>query len=96
MTIWEIVRMICYVVAAPALLYKALSMMHEHRYGGAVLRLFLALLFVWYMVEITMIGHGVNTRDYRIIGTPMIIVIATVALTQAVNVWKSRHGKVKP
>lgn len=85
--------MICYVIAAPALLYKALALFHQHLYGGAVLRLFMAVLFVWYMVEITMIGQGIDTRDYRIIGTPMIIVIATVSLSQAINVWKTRHGK---
>ena len=93
MTTFELVRMGCYVVASIALLYKALSMMHEHRYGGAALRFFLTALFTWYMVEITMIGQGINTRDYRIIGTPMIVGITAVAVAQAIGVWKQRHNR---
>lgn len=92
MTPWEIVRLACYVIASIALLYKSLAMLHERRNGGALLRLFLVLLFVWYIAEVTMIGQGINTRDYRIIGTPMIVGITTVAVAQAIGVWKVRHS----
>ena len=94
MTMFEILRMTCYVIAPLALLYKAQALMHEHHYGGAWLRLFLLMLFVWYMAELTMIGHGIDTRDYRIIGTPMILGITTVAVAQAWAVWKARRNKV--
>lgn len=87
--------MACYVVAPLALMYKAQSMLHDHHYGGAWLRLFLVALFAWYLVELTLIGQGVDTRDYRIIGTPMILGITTVALAQAVAVWRQRHKNDK-
>ncbi len=35
------------------------------------------LLYVWYMVEITMASTGVNTREYRVIGTPMVVLVAS-------------------
>lgn len=93
MTAFETIRMACYVVSSIALFYKALAMMREHRYGGAGLRWFLVALFTWYIIEITLISQGINTRDYRIIGTPMIVGITAVAVAQAIGVWKEQHGK---
>lgn len=92
MTEFETFRFACYVVASLAMVYKALSMIHQRRYGGAFLRLFLTALFVWYMAEVTMIGQGVNTRDLRVIGTPMIMGITIVAVAQAIDVWRHQHG----
>lgn len=83
--------MTCYVIAALALLYKALAMIHEGHYGGAWMRLFWAALFAWYLIELTMIGQGVDTRNYRIIGTPMIVGVTIVAVAQAWAVWKRRR-----
>lgn len=91
MTPFEIIRMGCYVVSAIALMYKAQSMLHERHYGGAWLRFFLVALFTWYIVEITMVGRGIDTRDWRIIGTPMIIGITVVAVAQAVGLYRLRH-----
>jgi hypothetical protein len=87
----ETIRFACYVIASLAMMYKALSMIHQRRYGGAFLRLFLTALFVWYMAEVTMIGQGINTRDLRIIGTPMIMGITIVAVAQAIEVWRHQH-----
>lgn len=95
MTPFEIIRMACYVIAPLALLYKAQALLHENHYGGAWLRLLLLALFGWYMVELTMIGQGIDTRDYRIIGTPMILGITVVAVAQAVAVWRQRHRSNK-
>ena len=91
MTVFELIRMACYLIAPIALLYKAFSLLHEKHYGGAWLRLFMLLLFAWYMVELTLLGQGIDTRDYRIIGTPMIIGITVVAVAQAVGVWRERR-----
>lgn len=95
MTVFEIIRMVCYVVAPIALLYKALALLHENHYGGAWLRLFLLLLFAWYMVELTLLGRGIDTRDYRIVGTPLVIGITVVAVAQAVEVWRQRRASKK-
>lgn len=95
MTLFELIRMACYVVAPLALLYKAQALLQEHHYGGAWLRLFLLALFAWYLAELTMIGQGIDTRNYRVIGTPMILGITTVAVAQAWSVWKARRNKVQ-
>lgn len=84
--------MVCYVVAPLVLLYKAQALMREHHYGGAWLRLFLLVLFVWYLIELTMIGQGIDTREYRVIGTPMIVGLTAVAVAQAWSVWKTRRN----
>ncbi len=93
MTLFELIRMACYVIAPLALLYKAQALLHEHHYGGAWLRLFMLTLFVWYLAELTMIGNGIDTREYRIIGTPMILGITVVAVAQAVGIWRERRNK---
>ena len=95
MTTFEILRMVCYAIAPLALLYKALALIHQRHYGGAWLRLFMLALFIWYMVELTMIGHGIDTRRYRIIGTPMIVGVTAVAVAQAWSVWKYRRTNVE-
>ena len=85
--------MVCYVVASLALLYKALALFHVRYLGGAWLRLFISALFAWYMVELTMISHGMDTRYYRVIGTPMIVGLTAVAVVQAWKVWKQRRNQ---
>lgn len=94
MTVFELVRLTCYVVASLALLYKSLALIHDAHYGGALLRLFLMVLFIWYMAELTMVGQGIDTRNYRIFGTPAILGITTVALAQAWSVWKLRRSQM--
>lgn len=94
MTVFELFRLTCYVIASLALLYKALALIHDAHYGGALLRLFLMVLFVWYMAELTMVGRGIDTRNYRIFGTPAILGITTVAVAQAWEIWKLRRDKV--
>lgn len=86
MTIWEIVRMICYVIAAPALLYLALWLAHYRMHVAAVGLGALSALFVWYMIEITLASSGVNTREYRVIGTPMIVIITIAAVMLVAHV----------
>lgn len=79
MTHWEMTRMACYVVAAPAALWLALLLARHHLYSWACFFGSLVMLFVWYVAEITIASTGINTREYRVIGTPMVLV-ATVSL----------------
>ncbi len=85
MTIWEITRMACYVVAAPSMLWLALFAMRHRMYAQMCLYGALAALFTWYMAEITIASTGINTREYRVIGTPMVVAIAVSALWLAVG-----------
>ncbi len=71
--------MACYVVAAPTALYLALFLARHRFYSWACFFGSLSMLFVWYVVEITIASTGANTREYRIIGTPLVL-IGTVSL----------------
>lgn len=86
MTYPEIARMVCYVIGAPAFALLAFDGFRQHTYWYALRDLAVSLLFSWYMIELTMIGKGINTRDYRIIGTPMIIVVTLVGIVLASRV----------
>lgn len=94
MTHWEITRMSCYVIAAPTLLYLALFMARQRLYAQMCLYLSLSLLFVWYAVEITLASTGVNTREYRIIGTPMIVMATVSVLWIAAQTARLFHMRV--
>ncbi len=91
MTFWEIVRMVCYVVGAPALLYLALWLTRHRLYVAALGVGALSALFVWYTVEITIAATGLNTREYRVIGTPMVLMITVSAVLLVAHV--SAKGK---
>lgn len=90
MTIWEAVRMVCYVILAPTMLYLTLWMARQHLYAQMCLYASLSLLFGWYMVEITISATGINTREYRVIGTPMVVVATISAVWMVVNVVRVR------
>lgn len=92
MTLPEIVRIICYVISAPTFLYVALGHIRRHDYVHGLMALFLSALFVWYMVEITLASSGINTREYRIIGTPMIIGITVCALWLAIDMFMVKRS----
>ncbi len=79
MTELEILRIACYVVGSIAAGRLFLRKWHERMMPAVVLFGGLMLLFIWYMIEITIASTGVNTRPYRAIGTPIIVGI-TVAL----------------
>lgn len=91
MTPAEIVRIACYAIAAPAFLYVGLSHLRTHDYAYGVLSISLSALFCWYMVEITIASTGVNTREYRNIGTPMIIGITASAVWMAWRLFSAKR-----
>lgn len=71
--------MACYVVAAPAALWFALFLARHRFYPWACFFGSWAMLSAWYVVEIAIASTGINTREYRIIGTPLVLV-GTVSL----------------
>lgn len=91
MTIWEVVRMACYTIGAPAALFVALWLWRQRMRVAAVGVASLSVLFLWYMAEITLASTGIDTREYRVIGTPMIVIIA---LALVVIVAQIRAGKI--
>lgn len=68
--------MACYVIGGPAALQIALRNARMGNYPQAGLFLSWALLYAWYVVEIWLASTGINTREYRAIGTPMVVVSA--------------------
>lgn len=83
MTHPEITRMLCYMIGAPAFLILALDGFRQNHPLHGIKDLGFSMLFLWYMVEITMISTGMNTREYRIIGTPMIVAVTMAAVVLA-------------
>ncbi len=90
MTLYEYIRMICYVAAAPTLLGIALWLIHRRLRVVACGVCALSMLALWYMVEIALASTGINTREYRVIGTPMIVVGTISAIVTAIQI---RSGK---
>jgi len=97
MTIPEITRVVCYVIGAPAFMILASDNFINHRRLHGFKDLGISLVFFWYMIEISMISSGINTREYRVIGTPMIITItiagALLAVPIAVAYFRSVKGR---
>lgn len=86
MTSAEFIRIVCYMIGAPAFLILALDGFNHHRPLHGIKDLGFSMLFLWYMIEITLISTGVNTREYRIIGTPMIIAVTATGALLAGNI----------
>lgn len=95
MTHWEIARLACYVLSAPALLYLSLHNVRARLYSYAVFYGSLALLFSWYVLEISIASTGVNTREYRVFGSPMVFAMTTALMLIVAGLWRAerrRHG----
>lgn len=95
MTTFEIIRIVCYAIAPLALFYKSQDLYRRGYLCGAILRLFMVLLFVWYMAELTMLNSGIDTRDYRAIATPIVVGLTAVAVVQAMEVRKQHRHQSK-
>lgn len=90
MTAWEWLRMACYVIGAPLLIDWSLEELRNHNYPLAIFTGAFSLLLLWYMVEIAIASIGTNTREYRVIGTPMVVTF-TVALV--IRRYMRKRGK---
>ena len=95
MTLPEVTRLVCYFVGAPIFLILASDNFSNRKRVEGVRDLGISLVFLWYMIEITMISSGINTREYRVIGTPTIMAITAAGVLIAVPVIKSYFRGVK-
>lgn len=93
MTPYEITRLVCYTFAAPCALYLALYSFRVRDYWLALFYGSFAALMVWYVVEITLASTGINTREYRVVGTPMVIAIAAALIGISWRVHKCRNDE---
>lgn len=93
MTPWEFARLACYALSAPALLYLAMHSARQRQFSHAWLYGSLSALFLWYMVEITIASSGINTREYRVIGTPMVMALTASVLAIAVDIWREERRR---
>lgn len=88
---YEMTRMFCYAISAPTLLYLALALIRSHRYAQATFYLAISFLFAWFVFEAWLTSTGVNTREMRLLATPLVVVatgaIALMAAQQA-NIWR--------
>lgn len=91
MTGWEVFRMACYVVGSIAAGRLFLIAWHVRLIPAVLLFGGLTALFLWYMIEITIASTGVNTREYRVVGTPMVTLV-TVALVWWSFRWTGTNG----
>ena len=89
---WEITRLICYAVAAPARLYLALAMLRNHLYSQGVFYLSISLLFGWFVFETTLASTGVSTRAYRFVATPAVVAagISAVWMVWQMLSWRRK------
>lgn len=75
--------MVCYAVAAPALLYVALFNLRNRMFAHGLFFMAISLLFCWYLFDITLIAAGVEERDMRWIATPLTVLAAGAAVRMA-------------
>ena len=68
--------MLCYTGAVPAACYLALR--EGHRRDGMFVLLWsgLALMFGWYLVDLTMLSAGISSRGTRNFATPITVFVA--------------------
>lgn len=90
MSHWELMRLTCYTVAAPVLLYLALAMARNRLYAQACFYLAVSLLFTWFLFEVTLIGAGVDTREMRFVATPLVVMATIAAVWMAGNLAQWR------
>ncbi len=85
MSHWELTRLLCYTIAAPMLFYMALRMARSRQPAYALFFASISLLFVWYMVEVTLLSSGINTREYRPLATPLVVMAALSSLWMVID-----------
>ena len=85
MTHWELTRMLCYSLGAPALLYLGLFYLRNRMYANGMFYVAVALLFGWYLVDLTAVATGTSVREARWIATLPTIVAAVSAVWMAMT-----------
>ena len=95
MTWNEIVRLACYTIGAPLLLWMALGMMRSRMHAQGLFLLSISLLFVWYMVDVTMVSAGASTRETRNAATMLTVMATSGVVWMAIKhyKWQSRERR---
>lgn len=99
---YEVIRLLCYTISAPTLLYLALAQWRSRRYAQAMFYLSISFLFAWFVFEASVTSSGASTREIRFLATPF-VVAATVSvvmmaakqadLRRKLAAWKGRHER---
>ncbi len=83
--VWEWLRLICYASATPAACYLAVRASHRHDGMQALLWSGLALMFGWYMIDLTMISAGISSRETRSFATPITVFVSGGIVSMALR-----------
>lgn len=90
---WEWIRLLCYIGAVPAACYLALRSFHRRDGMFALLWCGLALMFSWYLLDLTMASIGLSNRETRSYATPIIVFttggIVSLALSELRAQWQA-------
>jgi hypothetical protein len=89
-TLWEWVRLLCYLIAVCCLPYMVLRRRAQRNSAATMFYAGLTLLFAWNLFDLTMLAWGLSTRETRSFATP-VIVFATGGIV--LMVWREvrRH-----
>lgn len=96
------IRLLCYTISAPTLLYLALAQWRSRRYAQAMFYLSISFLFAWFVFEGSVTSSGASTREIRYLATPFVVaatvsVVAMAAkqadLRRKMAAWKARRER---
>ena len=94
---WEWIRLLCYTGAAPAAIYLALRAVHRRDGMFALFWCALALLFAWYLLDLTMVSLGISSRETRNFATPITVFatggVVSLALLEARIQWSEQRAR---
>lgn len=90
-TVPEIIRVVCYTIAPVAAFYVALKRWHIGLRHEALFFAMLVLMFAWSAIEISLTANGVATREYRVLATP-VVVLLTLFLVAVALLESKRHA----
>lgn len=94
MTIWELIRLICYTISVPVLMWLALGLLRARTRALGLFILSICLLFAWYMVDVTLVSSGASTRETRNLATLLVIMATIGTIWMAVERYQS-HRKAR-
>lgn len=93
--VWEWIRLLCYVCVVPSACYLAVRAYNRHEGMHTLMWSGMALLFSWYLVDLTMVSLGISSRETRSFATPITVFvtggIVVMALQQLRVQWHARQ-----
>ena len=94
-SIYEWIRLLCYACAMPSCAYLALR--SAHRRDGITVMMWggLALMFSWYLVDLTLVSAGASSRETRNMATPLIVFATGGIVSVAIREIRQHWGEKK-